>query len=92
MPSVTVSAIEVVRVMPSAVPVTLSVYVPVGVTVPVFEVFTVRVAELPLVAFNMAALRAAGLTAGETNVVVQDVISASGQFQARDTVMPEIVP
>ena len=45
-----------------------------------------------LVAFNMAALRAAGLTAGETNVVVQDVISASGQFQARDTVMPEIVP
>ena len=45
-----------------------------------------------LVAFTMADLRAAGLTAGETDIVVQDVTSASGQFQARDTVLPEIVP
>jgi len=45
-----------------------------------------------LVSFTMADARAAGLGAGETDVVVQDIISASGQFQARDTVMPVIVP
>lgn len=45
-----------------------------------------------IVSFSTAALRAAGLAAGTTNIRVQDVTSASGQFQARDTVLPVFVP
>ena len=45
-----------------------------------------------MVSFAMPAMRAAGLVAGSTNVVVGDAISASGRFEARDTVMPEFVP
>ena len=45
-----------------------------------------------MVVFNMAALRAAGLVAGTTNFVVQDVLSATGKFEATDTVLPTFVP
>ena len=45
-----------------------------------------------MVVFNMAALRNAGLAAGATNLVVQDVASATNKFQANDTVLPAIVP
>src|SRR5690349_5711620 len=54
MPSVTTSDTLVERVMPFAVPVTLSVYVPVGVTVPDFDVVTESVAELPLVEVELS--------------------------------------
>jgi hypothetical protein len=45
-----------------------------------------------IVSFSTAALRAAGLAAGTTNIRVQDVTSASGKFQASDTVLPTFVP
>ncbi len=45
-----------------------------------------------LLTFNTSALRAAGLTTSSTNFVVQDLTSASGKFNASDTVIPTIVP
>ena len=45
-----------------------------------------------MVTFSLASLRAAGLAPGATNIVVQDLISATGKFQATDTVLPTFVP
>ncbi len=45
-----------------------------------------------IVNFSTAALRAAGLAPGTTNIRVQDVTSATGKFQASDTVLPTFVP
>ena len=45
-----------------------------------------------MVVFNMAALRTAGLVAGSTNYSVQDATGPSGMFEAKDTVVPTIVP
>lgn len=45
-----------------------------------------------LVTFNMSALRGAGLTTHTTDIRVQDVTSATGKFQASDTVQPTFVP
>lgn len=45
-----------------------------------------------MVVFSMAALRAAGLTAGSTVLRVEDVASATNKFQASDTVLPTILP
>lgn len=45
-----------------------------------------------MVVFTMASLRAAGLTAGATNLRVQDVTSGANRFQATDTVNPAVLP
>ncbi len=45
-----------------------------------------------MVVFRMSDLVAAGLTAGTTDVAVQDVTSASGKFQGFDTVLPIFLP
>src|SRR5437762_11770299 len=49
MPSVTTRVACTERVRPLLVPLTVSGYVPIGVIVPLFDVVTVNVADMPLV-------------------------------------------